>query len=103
MVVIASSEAAARSLAAPAYETWLKHFKVLYELNDIPPPSDLPLTLDAAIHRELYVVGTGASVRQTFLDHLEEAGANYLICPLAFGSLTLDACLNRQRQVTPSS
>lgn len=49
MVVIASSEAAARSLAAPAYETWLKSFKFLYDLNDIPPPSNLPLTLDAAI------------------------------------------------------
>lgn len=94
MVVIASSEAAARSLAAPAYETWLKSFKFLYELNDIPPPSNLPLTLDAAIESELCVVGTRASVRQTLLDHVEEAGANYLLCQLAFGSLSLDACLN---------
>ncbi|MET4328718.1 alkanesulfonate monooxygenase SsuD/methylene tetrahydromethanopterin reductase-like flavin-dependent oxidoreductase (luciferase family) [Bradyrhizobium sp. i1.15.2] len=94
MVVIASSEAAARSLAAPAYERWLKHFKVLYELNDIPPPSNLPLALEAAIHSELCVVGTGASVRQTLLHHLAEAGTNYRLCQLAFGSLTLDACLN---------
>ncbi|MGY4327302.1 hypothetical protein ACVWWG_001719 [Bradyrhizobium sp. LB7.2] len=57
MVVIASSETAARSLAAPAYETWLKSFKFLYDLNDIPPPSNLPLTLDAAIESELCVVG----------------------------------------------
>lgn len=43
---------------------------------------------------ELCVVGSRASVRQTLLDHVEEAGANYLLCQLAFGSLSLDACLN---------
>ncbi|MGY3629506.1 alkanesulfonate monooxygenase SsuD/methylene tetrahydromethanopterin reductase-like flavin-dependent oxidoreductase (luciferase family) [Bradyrhizobium sp. USDA 3686] len=94
MVVIASTEARAHSLAAPAYEAWLRSFKFLYELNDIPPPSNLPLSLDAAIDSELCVVGTRASVRQTLLDHLEEAGANYLLCQLAFGSLSLDACLS---------
>ncbi|WP_377828009.1 hypothetical protein ACFKHW_28560 [Bradyrhizobium lupini] len=108
MVVIASSEATARSLAAPAYETWLKSFKFVYELNDIPPPSNLPLSLDAAIHSELCVVGTGTSVRQTLLDHLEEAGANYLLCQLAFGSLTVNpkaipvtSFLTRQPMATP--
>ncbi|XIA67555.1 LLM class flavin-dependent oxidoreductase [Bradyrhizobium sp. TZ2] len=93
MVVIARSEADAYSLAAPAYERWLKSFKFLYELNAIPTPPNLPLTFDAAIESELCVVGTPASARRILLGQLEEAGANYLLCQLAFGNLPVDASL----------
>lgn len=93
MVVIGRSEADAYSLAAPAYERWLKSFKFLYDLNAIPPPPNLPLTFDAAIESELCVVGSAASVRKALLGQLEEAGANYLLCQLAFGDLPLDASL----------
>ncbi|RWA96021.1 LLM class flavin-dependent oxidoreductase [Mesorhizobium sp.] len=93
MVVIERSETDAYLLAAPAYGRWLKSFKFLYELNAIPTPPNLPLDFDAAIESELCVVGTAASVRQALLDQLEEAGANYLLCQLAFGDLPLDASL----------
>ncbi|WP_192178674.1 LLM class flavin-dependent oxidoreductase [Mesorhizobium amorphae] len=93
MVVIGRSEADAYSLAAPAYERWLKSFKFLYDLNAIPTPPNLPLTFDAAIESELCVVGSAASVRKALLGQLEEAGANYLLCQLAFGDLPLDASL----------
>ncbi|UVO30559.1 LLM class flavin-dependent oxidoreductase [Bradyrhizobium arachidis] len=94
MIVAGSSEADAYSLAAPAYDRWLKNFKFLYDRNNIPTPPNLPLTFDAAIESELCVAGTAASIRQTLLNHLEEAGANYLLCQLAFGDLPLDASLN---------
>ncbi|MGY8684586.1 LLM class flavin-dependent oxidoreductase [Bradyrhizobium sp. UFLA05-153] len=94
MVVAGNSQADAYSLAEPAYDRWLDSFKFLYDRNDIPTPSNLPLTFDAAIESELCVVGTADSVRQTLLNHLEEAGANYLLCQLAFGDLPLDASLN---------
>ncbi|MCA6107978.1 LLM class flavin-dependent oxidoreductase [Bradyrhizobium cenepequi] len=93
MVVIARSDTGAHLLAASAYEQWLKSFKFLYELNAIPTPPSLPLTFDAAIESELCVVGSPASVRQILLNQLEEAGANYLLCQLAFGNLPLDASL----------
>ncbi|RRH94496.1 LLM class flavin-dependent oxidoreductase [Mesorhizobium tamadayense] len=93
MVVIGRSEADAYSLAAPAYERWLKSFKFLYDRNAIPTPPNLPLTFDAAIGSELCVVGSPASVRKALLGHVEEAGANYLLCQLAFGDLPLDASL----------
>ncbi|WFU14517.1 LLM class flavin-dependent oxidoreductase [Bradyrhizobium sp. CB3481] len=93
MVVIARSEPDAHSLAASAYEGWLKSFKFLYEYNGIPTPPNLPLTFDAAIASELCVVGTPASVRNALLNQLEAAGANYLISQLAFGNLPLDASL----------
>ncbi|KRR06501.1 hypothetical protein CQ12_16905 [Bradyrhizobium jicamae] len=93
MIVIARSETDAHSLAASAYERWLKNFKFLYDLNAIPTPPSLPLTFDAAIASELCVVGTPASVRKALLNQLEEAGANYLLCQLAFGNLPLDASL----------
>ncbi|ASY61018.1 Coenzyme F420-dependent N5,N10-methylene tetrahydromethanopterin reductase (plasmid) [Sinorhizobium sp. CCBAU 05631] len=32
-------------------------------------------------------------MRQALLDQLEEAGANYLLCQVAFGDLPLDASL----------
>ncbi|NKJ71988.1 LLM class flavin-dependent oxidoreductase [Rhizobium leguminosarum bv. viciae] len=94
MVVVGRSAAHAYSLAAPAYERWVKSFKFLYDINAIPVPSNLPLTLDAAIESELCVVGTAASVRRSLLDQLEEAGANYLLCQLAFGDLPLDASIH---------
>ncbi|QPB24598.1 LLM class flavin-dependent oxidoreductase [Rhizobium sp. 007] len=93
MVVVGRSAEHAYSLAAPAYERWLKSFKFLYDVNAIPIPSNLPLTFDAAIESELCVVGTAAFVRRTLLDQLEQAGANYLLCQLAFGDLPLDDSL----------
>ncbi|WP_085026088.1 LLM class flavin-dependent oxidoreductase [Ensifer aridi] len=93
MVVVGRSEEEARSLAVPAYEQWLKSFTFLYDLNEIPTPPNLPLTFDAAIESELCVVGTATSVRQALLGQLEAAGANYLLCQLAFGNLPLEASL----------
>ncbi|MFB9263050.1 LLM class flavin-dependent oxidoreductase [Bradyrhizobium erythrophlei] len=90
MVVIAQSQQEAYSLAATAYQRWLESFKFLYELNAIPTPPNLPLTFDAALESELCVVGTPASVRQLLLKQMDEAGANYLLCQLAFGTLPLD-------------
>ncbi|WFU80452.1 LLM class flavin-dependent oxidoreductase [Bradyrhizobium sp. CIAT3101] len=93
MVVVGNTEADAYALAAPAYDRWLESFKFLYERNKIPTPPNLPLTFDAAIESELCVAGTASSIRHTLLNHLEEAGANYLLCQLAFGDLSLDASL----------
>ncbi|AIC29906.1 luciferase-like monooxygenase protein (plasmid) [Rhizobium etli bv. mimosae str. IE4771] len=93
MVVIGASDLHACSLAASAYEHWLNSFKFLYDLNELQTPPNLPLTFDEAVESELCVAGTAASVRQTLLNQLEEAGANYLLCQLAFGSLPLDASL----------
>ncbi|WP_085043957.1 LLM class flavin-dependent oxidoreductase [Ensifer aridi] len=93
MIVVGRSPDHAYSLAAPAFERWLESFKFLYDLNAIPFPPNLPLTFDAAIESELCVVGTAAFVRQALLDQLEQAGANYLLCQVAFGDLPLDASL----------
>ncbi|WFU62456.1 LLM class flavin-dependent oxidoreductase [Bradyrhizobium brasilense] len=93
MVVIAPSDRDAHVTAETAYERWLDSFKFVYELNAIPTPPTLPLTFDAALESELCVVGTPASVRQTLLNQMEEAGANYLLCQLAFGNLPLEASL----------
>ncbi|THK33684.1 LLM class flavin-dependent oxidoreductase [Ensifer sp. MPMI2T] len=94
MIVVGQSANHAYSLAAPAFERWLKSFKFLYDLNAIPVPPNLPLSFDAAIESELCVVGTADFVRRALLDQLEEAGANYLLCQIAFGDLPLDASLN---------
>lgn len=99
MIVIGQSETEAFSLARSAYEQWLRSYKFLYELNDIPTPQPLPLTFDAAIESDLCAVGTTASVRHVLLNQLEEAGANYLLCQLAFGNLPLDASLYTARAI----
>ncbi|WFU12930.1 LLM class flavin-dependent oxidoreductase (plasmid) [Rhizobium sp. CB3090] len=93
MIVVGQSATHAYSLAAPAFERWLKSFKFLYDINAIPFPPNLPLNFDAAMESELCVVGTAAFVRRALLDQLEEAGANYLLCQVAFGDLPLDASL----------
>lgn len=94
MVVIAQSDKDAHAAAEAAYRRWLGSFKFLYELNAIPMPPNLPLTFDAALESELCVVGTPALVRQLLLNHVEEAGANYLLCQLAFGNLPLEVSLH---------
>nr|WP_183233536.1 LLM class flavin-dependent oxidoreductase [Bradyrhizobium sp. CIR3A] len=93
MVVIAKSDQDAHAAAETAYGRWLESFKFVYELNAIPTPPALPLTFDAALENELCVVGTPASVRQLLLNQMEEAGANYLLCQLAFGNLPLEISL----------
>jgi alkanesulfonate monooxygenase SsuD/methylene tetrahydromethanopterin reductase-like flavin-dependent oxidoreductase (luciferase family) len=93
MVVISHSHHHAYALASSAYEQWLTSFKFLYDRNAIATPPALPLTFDAAIERELCVVGTAASVRNELLNQAEKAGANYLFCQVAFGNLPLDASL----------
>ncbi|SFQ05845.1 Flavin-dependent oxidoreductase, luciferase family (includes alkanesulfonate monooxygenase SsuD and methylene tetrahydromethanopterin reductase) [Bradyrhizobium sp. Ghvi] len=93
MVVIAKSDHDARVAAESAYRRWLESFKFLYELNATPTPPALPLTFDAALESELCVVGTPASVRRLLLHQIEEAGANYLLCQLAFGNLPLEISL----------
>ncbi|WGD50943.1 LLM class flavin-dependent oxidoreductase [Bradyrhizobium sp. CB1650] len=93
MVVIAKSDQDAHAAAKTAYGRWLESFKFLYDLNAIPTPPVLPLTFDAALESELCVVGTPASVRQLLLQQMEEAGANYLLCQLAFGNLPLEISL----------
>ncbi|MBH5398895.1 LLM class flavin-dependent oxidoreductase [Bradyrhizobium sp. CNPSo 4010] len=93
MVVIAKSDQDAHAAAKTAYGRWLESFKFLYDLNAIPTPPALPLTFDAALESELCVVGTPASVRQLLLQQMEEAGANYLLCQLAFGNLPLEISL----------
>jgi hypothetical protein len=65
----------------------------LHELNALPTPPNLPLTFDAAIDGELCVVGTAHSVRRALLRQAETAGANYLLCQVAFGNLPLEASL----------
>ncbi|MCG2632924.1 MULTISPECIES: LLM class flavin-dependent oxidoreductase [Bradyrhizobium] len=94
MIVADTSEAHAYSLAAAAYDRWLTSFRVLYDLSGVPAPPNLPPTFEAAIESELCVVGTAASVRSVLIDHLEQAGANYLLCQVAFGDLPLVAALN---------
>ena len=93
MVVIAHSHDYAVSLAASAYDQWLASFKFLYGLNGLLLPQILPLTFDAAVESELCVVGTAASVRNALLTQAATAGANYLLCQVAFGYLPLDASL----------
>lgn len=93
MIVVGQSAEHAYSLAAPAFERWLNNFKFLYDLHAIPVPPNLPLTFDAAIESELCVVGTAPVVRRALLDQVDEAGANYLLCQVAFGDLPLDASL----------
>ncbi|MCC8969037.1 LLM class flavin-dependent oxidoreductase [Bradyrhizobium sp. Cham227] len=93
MIVIARSDGDAHAAAETAYGQWLDSFKFLYELNATPTPPTLPLSFDAALESQLCVIGTPASARQQLLNQMEEAGTNYLLCQLAFGTLPLDISL----------
>jgi alkanesulfonate monooxygenase SsuD/methylene tetrahydromethanopterin reductase-like flavin-dependent oxidoreductase (luciferase family) len=92
-VVIADTDAEARALAEPAYLRWYDTFTYLFRVRGLAmPPSPAP-TFEQSVASGFSVVGTVSSVRDALARQASEAGINYLLCQIAFGSLPLVASL----------
>lgn len=86
-VVVADTDAEARTLARPAYQLWFQHLTLLWRAHDISIPLSFPASFDDALAAGLCLVGSPSTVRAAALDQVERAGVNYLLCRLAFGDL----------------
>jgi alkanesulfonate monooxygenase SsuD/methylene tetrahydromethanopterin reductase-like flavin-dependent oxidoreductase (luciferase family) len=92
-IVIADSDEAADSLAAPAYRRWFDTFTYLSRQRGLPLPPMPPATFEEAKRMGLLIAGSPAKVRKNLLEQASDAGINYVLCQIAFGSLPLEASL----------
>jgi alkanesulfonate monooxygenase SsuD/methylene tetrahydromethanopterin reductase-like flavin-dependent oxidoreductase (luciferase family) len=78
-------------VAKPAYETWYGNFAKLWrEKGQTPPGAGYPPDFDELIRRSFCIVGSPQTVRDMVADQVEKTGINYLLCRLAFGSLSYE-------------
>lgn len=92
-IVIADSDAAARALAAPAYQRWFETFTHLSRQRHLPLPPSLPATFEEAMRSGFSIPGSASTVRRILMAQASDAGIDYLLCQVAFGNLPLDASL----------
>jgi alkanesulfonate monooxygenase SsuD/methylene tetrahydromethanopterin reductase-like flavin-dependent oxidoreductase (luciferase family) len=90
-MVLAETEPEARAIAERAYRRWYRHFSWLWVQNGtqarmaIPMPSEIgPLLASGGAF-----AGTPAAARAYIAEQIETSGANYFICDLTFGDITL--------------
>jgi alkanesulfonate monooxygenase SsuD/methylene tetrahydromethanopterin reductase-like flavin-dependent oxidoreductase (luciferase family) len=90
-IVVADTDAEAYRIAKPAYETWYANFAKLWrEKGQTPPGAGYPPEFDELIRRSFCIVGSPQTVRDMIADQIEKSGINYLLCRLAFGSLSYE-------------
>jgi alkanesulfonate monooxygenase SsuD/methylene tetrahydromethanopterin reductase-like flavin-dependent oxidoreductase (luciferase family) len=92
-IVIADSDEAARALAAPAYQRWFDTFTHLSRQRGLPLPPTPKATFEEATQIGFAISGSAATVRRILTAQASDAGINYLLCQIAFGTLPLEASL----------
>jgi alkanesulfonate monooxygenase SsuD/methylene tetrahydromethanopterin reductase-like flavin-dependent oxidoreductase (luciferase family) len=90
-IVVADTDAEAHRVAKPAYERWYASFSKLWrEKGQSPPGAGYPPDFDELIRRSFCIVGSPKTVRDMLAEQIEQAGINYLLCRLCFGSLSFE-------------
>jgi alkanesulfonate monooxygenase SsuD/methylene tetrahydromethanopterin reductase-like flavin-dependent oxidoreductase (luciferase family) len=92
-IVIGDSDEAARALAAPAYQRWFDTFTHLSRQRGLPLPPMPKATFEEATQIGFSISGSAATVRRILTAQASDAGINYLLCQIAFGTLPLEASL----------
>lgn len=106
-MVLAETEAEARNVAERAYRRWHRHFELLWVQRGIkismavPLPSEIgPLLGSGAAF-----AGTAVAARSYIAEQIETSGANYFVCDITFGDITLAEAMRSVellgRQVMP--
>jgi alkanesulfonate monooxygenase SsuD/methylene tetrahydromethanopterin reductase-like flavin-dependent oxidoreductase (luciferase family) len=94
-MVLADTEAEARGIAERGYRRWYRHFELLWVRHGtrmtmaipLPPEIGPQLTAGAAF------AGTPAAARAYIAEQIATSGANYFICDLTFGDITLEEAM----------
>jgi alkanesulfonate monooxygenase SsuD/methylene tetrahydromethanopterin reductase-like flavin-dependent oxidoreductase (luciferase family) len=93
-VFVADSDREALAIANRAYPHWYTSFNHLHRLhNSAPQLGERPQTFDGVISQGTGIAGSPATVAEALSEQVAESGANYLVCQLAFGDLTLEETL----------
>jgi len=92
-IVLAEREADALSIAARAYRRWRRHMEHLWVQRGHEFPLALPQEIGPLLAAGAAFAGTSAGARRFIAEQLETAGANYFICDITFGDITLDEAM----------
>ena len=88
---------AAISTADRAYRLWLKHMELLWIRNGMKLPLGLPPEIGPLLQAGAAFAGTAAGFKVFLEDQIKATGANYLVCDVAFGDLTLEESMQTTR------
>jgi alkanesulfonate monooxygenase SsuD/methylene tetrahydromethanopterin reductase-like flavin-dependent oxidoreductase (luciferase family) len=93
-IFVADTDEAALRVARRAYLRWRASFTYLHDMHGTEVQSPLRAeSFDRLIEQGQAIAGAPATVTQFLGAQLADCGANYVVCQLAFGDLTLDEML----------
>jgi alkanesulfonate monooxygenase SsuD/methylene tetrahydromethanopterin reductase-like flavin-dependent oxidoreductase (luciferase family) len=92
-IVLAETEAAAVSVAERAYVPWLKHMELLWTLHGMKLPLGLPPDIGPLLQIGSAFAGTAAGLRKFVDEQTKATGANYFVCDVAFGDVSLNEAM----------
>jgi alkanesulfonate monooxygenase SsuD/methylene tetrahydromethanopterin reductase-like flavin-dependent oxidoreductase (luciferase family) len=99
-VVLAETEAAAVSVAERAYLPWLKHMELLWTLHGMKLPLALPPKIGPLLQIGSAFAGTAAGLRKLVAEQAQETGADYFVCDVAFGDVSLKEAMRTVELLT---
>lgn len=106
LVVLADTDARARSTAERAYSSWLGHMRLLWDRHGMAFPLGLPPEIGPMLEVGAAFAGTTSGFRDYIAQHVEPIGANYIACDVSFGNMTFDEALRTTeligREVVPA-
>jgi alkanesulfonate monooxygenase SsuD/methylene tetrahydromethanopterin reductase-like flavin-dependent oxidoreductase (luciferase family) len=90
-VVVAETDEAALAIANRAYPMWFRSFNHLFWKHNTTPGvlGERPPTFDGHIAKGTGIAGSPTTVAKVLAQQVEDTGANYLVCQLAFGDINL--------------
>jgi alkanesulfonate monooxygenase SsuD/methylene tetrahydromethanopterin reductase-like flavin-dependent oxidoreductase (luciferase family) len=90
-MVVAETEAEALSVAQRAYRRWHRHLALLWTQRGLKLPLAVPMPAEIGplIAAGGAFAGTPAAARAYIAEQVETSGANYFVCDITFGDITL--------------
>jgi alkanesulfonate monooxygenase SsuD/methylene tetrahydromethanopterin reductase-like flavin-dependent oxidoreductase (luciferase family) len=88
-IVLADDEDDARRVIERAYRRWRRHMEILWVQHGHQFPLALPQDVGPLLSAGGAFAGTAAGARRYVAEQLQTSGANYFICGIAFGDISL--------------
>ena len=92
-IVLAETEADALATAERAYRRWRRHMELLWVQHGRAFPLALPREIGPLLAAGGAFAGTAAGARRYIAEQMETASANYFICDITFGDVTLQEAM----------
>ncbi len=89
-IVLADDADEACHVIARAYRRWRRHMEILWVRHGHQFPLALPQEVGPLLAAGGAFAGTAAGARRYIAEQIETSGANYFICGIAFGDITLE-------------